>query len=141
MAIAISTLLILIFLFLGGIHFYWGLGGKWGGTSAIPVTKEGSKAMSPGLVACFIVGFGLLAVAAFIALKLNYFTVSLPNWIMNYGLLILACIFTLRAIGEFKYVGFFKRIKGTPFAKMDNLFFSPLCLLMAILLVLLNGLV
>jgi hypothetical protein len=141
MAIAISTFLILVFLFLGNIHFYWGLGGKWGVASTIPITKEGSKAMSPGLIACFIVGVGLLAVAAFIALKLNYFTLSVPSWIMNYGLLILACIFTLRAIGEFKYVGFFKRVKGTPFAKMDNLLFSPLCLLMAILLVVLNGLV
>ncbi len=141
MAIAISTLLILIFLFLSGIHFYWGLGGKWGVASTIPTTKEGNKAMSPGLVACFIVGFGLLAVAAFIALKMNYFTLAISSWLLNYGLFILAGIFAIRAIGEFNYVGFFKRVKGTAFAKMDNLLFSPMCLLIAVLLVVLNKLV
>ena len=33
--------------------------------------------------------------------------------------------------GDFKYVGFFKRIRGMPFARLDSLVFSPVCLLLA----------
>ena len=37
-----------------------------------------------------------------------------------------------RAIGEFNYVGFFKRVRGSRFARLDTLVYSPLCLLLAI---------
>jgi hypothetical protein len=36
-----------------------------------------------------------------------------------------------RAIGEFKYVGFFKRVRGSRFARRDTLLYSPLCLWLA----------
>ena len=37
-----------------------------------------------------------------------------------------------RAIGEFRYVGFFKRVRGSRFAKLDTVVYSPLCLLLAV---------
>ena len=36
-------------------------------------------------------------------------------------------VFLLRAVGEFRYVGFFKRRHGTRFATLDTWLFSPLC--------------
>jgi hypothetical protein len=36
-----------------------------------------------------------------------------------------------RAVGEFKYVGFFKRVRGSRFATLDTWIYSPLCLLLA----------
>jgi len=42
-------------------------------------------------------------------------------------------IFLLRAIGDFNYVGFFKKIKDTNFGKMDSKYYSPLCLVIAIM--------
>ena len=36
-----------------------------------------------------------------------------------------------RAVGEFKYVGFFKRVRGSRFARLDTLLYSPLCLLLS----------
>jgi hypothetical protein len=44
----------------------------------------------------------------------------------------LALIFSARAIGEFRLVGFFKRVHGSAFARLDSLVFSPLCLLLAV---------
>ena len=38
----IGLLLFFIFSFLSVIHFYWGLGGKWGANAAIP-TREKTK--------------------------------------------------------------------------------------------------
>jgi hypothetical protein len=34
-------------------------------------------------------------------------------------------------MGEFNYVGFFKKVKDTEFAKWDTKLFSPLCLLIS----------
>nr|WP_254844256.1 DUF3995 domain-containing protein [Leptospira santarosai] len=47
---------------------------------------------------------------------------------------LLSAMFLFRAIGDFRLVGFFKKIRGTKFAKNDTAFFSPLCLLLSILL-------
>lgn len=32
-----------------------------------------------------------------------------------------------RAVGDFRLVGFFKKVKGSEFALMDTLLYSPLC--------------
>jgi hypothetical protein len=37
-----------------------------------------------------------------------------------------------RTVGDFKYVGLFKRVRGTPFARLDTLLYSPLCLLLSL---------
>ncbi len=33
----------------------------------------------------------------------------------------------------FRYVGFFKRVRGTRFAEMDTRYYSPLCLTLSVL--------
>jgi hypothetical protein len=35
-------------------------------------------------------------------------------------------MFALRTIGEFRYVGLFKRVHSTPFARWDSRLFTPL---------------
>ncbi len=52
---------------------------------------------------------------------------------VRYGLWLTAVIFLLRAIGDFRYVGVFKRHRESSFAKLDTLLYSPLCLLLACL--------
>ena len=79
-----------------------------------------------------IVGIGLTAFGIFYVLKSGIFEYNLPEWIMKYGSWIIPIIFLLRAIGEFKYVGFFKSVKKTDFGKLDTKFFSPLCLIIGI---------
>ena len=52
---------------------------------------------------------------------------------MRFGGWVIPIIFLLRAIGEFKYVGIFKRVKKTKFGRFDTKLFSPLCLIISIL--------
>ena len=54
-----------------------------------------------------------------------------PAWLSRYGLWLLAGVFLLRAIGDFRYVGFTKKVRATRFAQLDTRFYSPLCLLMS----------
>jgi len=37
-----------------------------------------------------------------------------------------------RAVGDFKYVGFFKTVRASRFAVLDTWFYSPLCALLAL---------
>jgi hypothetical protein len=137
MQTAIGLILFLIFLFLAAIHFYWGLGGKWGNDSAIPTNENNEKVMNPKLFECFIVAIVLLFFSFLTLVKSTIITFSLPYWLQEYSLWIVSGLFTIRAIGDFKYVGFFKKIKNTKFGQMDTKYFSPLCLCIAFLAILL----
>ena len=129
----LPLLLTIIFFALGMIHFYWLFGGKWGVSKALPTKEGGGDTFAPPKLATFIVGFGLLSIGFLYLIKSRMIEVQLPDFLMNYGLWIIPSIFILRAIGEFKYVGFFKKIKHTEFAKADTRLFSPLCLIIGIL--------
>lgn len=128
MIASLSTLLFVIFLFLGMIHFNWVFGGKWGIEKALPTNEEGERVLNPKKLDSAIVGFGLILFSWFYFLKTGLITFQLTTWISSLGDWIIPLIFLLRAIGDFKYIGFFKKIKNTEFGKADTLFFSPLCL-------------
>jgi hypothetical protein len=132
MKILIGFILFIIFLFLACIHVYWGLGGKWGTNAAIPTKEENKKLMNPGLFECFVVAFGLIGFGTFCLIKAGIIIFDLPRWLLNSGLWIISSVFLLRAIGEFKYVGFFKKVNTTKFAKMDTKYYSPLCLFISV---------
>lgn len=138
MTILISIIVFSVFIFLSGIHFYWALGGRWGSQSVFPTKDEHTKPQMPGAIPTFIVAFGLFAMGLFILLKAGFIPLSIPSWLNSYGLWILGGIFIVRAIGDFNYVGFFKKIKTTGFGKNDTKYYSPLCLLLGILIIILE---
>ncbi|MBM9502444.1 DUF3995 domain-containing protein [Leptospira sp. 201903071] len=123
----------LILLFLSGIHFYWLVGGQTGGNKVIPEVN-GKPAFLPGKPATLIVAILLLGAALLpIGLTLEN-PIGIPKHLFYYGTFFLSAVFLLRAIGEFRLVGFFKSVRGTEFAKNDTKYYSPLCLLLSALL-------
>lgn len=133
MEILIASTLFLLFLFLSGIHFYWAFGGKWGAGAVIPTKDDTQAVMNPGMVATLVVAVGLLAFGLLPLIISGTIHVPIPLWLHHSGLWMIAGVFTLRAIGEFNYVGFFKKHKHTKFGKNDSNIYSPLCLLIGIL--------
>lgn len=133
MTILIGLLLTTLFWFLSGLHFYWGLGGKWGADATIPTKENLQKVMNPKLIDCFLVAIGLLAFGLLCFIKSSFVAIDLPQWLLHYGIWAISVIFILRAIGEFQYVGFFKKIRSTPFGQLDTKYYSPLCLVIGIL--------
>lgn len=129
----VSILLSIIFTTLGIIHFNWVLGGTFGFSASLPTKETGERVLNPKKMDSAVVGTGLLAFGFFYLIKSGIISYVLPEWIMNYGSWIIPIIFLLRAIGEFKYVGFFKSVKTTEFGKIDTKLFSPLCLIIGIL--------
>nr|WP_294921856.1 DUF3995 domain-containing protein [uncultured Flavobacterium sp.] len=136
--IIVTLLLVLIFLFLSSIHFYWAFGGKWEIEGVYPSKTDGTPMRPPGILATLIVAIGLLSFAAFYLIKAGYIAVQLPLWLNKNGLWILTGIFILRAIGEFNYLGFFKKVKNTKFAVNDTKYYAPLCLIIALLTLILQ---
>ena len=129
----IGLLLSLVFITLAVIHFYWGLGGKSGVDASVPTNERNEKLMSPKMPESLIVAFGLLFFAFVISVKSTLINTRLPGWLMDYGTWIIAAIFLLRALGDFRYVGFFKKVRSTKFGKSDSMYYSPLCLIIGIL--------
>lgn len=129
----LSTILTLIFLFLAGVHFNWALGGTWGFENAIPTNENGEKILNPKRIDCVIVGIGLTVFSFYYLLQLNLFSIELPSLILTIFGWIIPVIFLLRAMGDFKYFGFFKKVKTTTFGKLDSKYFSPLCLVVGVI--------
>ena len=137
----LSICLLSIFASLGFIHLYWLFGGKWGLEKVIPTKDNQTSTLSIPKFATLIVALVLLLFGLIYLVKSGLINVQIPNLVTKYGYWIIPSVFILRAIGDFKYVGFFKKIKTTPFGKSDSKLFSPLCLaigLMGIFILLIN---
>ncbi|MEO5858143.1 MAG: DUF3995 domain-containing protein [Pyrinomonadaceae bacterium] len=127
----LALLIALIFSVLGLLHFYWAAGGSLGGGAAIP-SIAGEKIFTPSGFASTAVGLLLfLGMYAFLG-RIGFLTFGFPAWLFRVGTAMIAVIFGLRSIGEFRYVGFFKSVRDSEFAAWDSYLFSPLCLFIAI---------
>lgn len=126
----ITILAILALSLIGLLHFYWALGGEVGMDIAVP-TLDGKRLINPGKIAALIVGVALFGFA-FIAYILYFYDLS-SSLYREYFIIsgwILSGVFTLRGIGEFYAVGFFKKIKSSEFAYNDTRFYTPFALTM-----------
>jgi hypothetical protein len=108
-------------------------GGSWGYDNAIPTNIEGEKLFNPKKIESAFVAIGLLVFATYYFLISNLISINFPSWISIYIGWVISFIFILRSIGEFKYLGFFKKIKTTNFGRLDSKLFSPLCLAIGVI--------
>lgn len=129
----LSVVLAIIFIALGFVHFHWIFGGTWGLDKALPTKENGERVLNPKKMDSAVVGLGLTTFGLFYALRTELVHIDLPTWITTYAGWLIPSIFILRAMGDFKYIGFFKKIKNTAFAKADSKIFSPLCLALALI--------
>ncbi|XRE44947.1 Putative membrane-spanning protein [Tenacibaculum discolor] len=129
----LGVICVLILFSISLIHVYWAFGGTLWVDAVIPTKTANEKAMNPPKALTFLVAIVIGAFAVVYAEKIQLFTLnSMPTWLQDYGLYVVASIFIIRAIGDFKYVGFFKKTKATEFAVNDTKYFSPLCLFLGV---------
>lgn len=123
--------LITAFVGLSLIHVYWLFGGQVGQRAAIPEI-DGKPVFEPSAVATFVVAIGLALCAVLIAATAGVLTLPLSQTVLAWLTRALALVLLLRAIGDFRMVGLFKRIHNSRFARLDTAVYSPLCLALAI---------
>ncbi len=127
----ISVSLIAVFACLSLLHFYWLSGGRVGILAAIPEI-DGKPAFQPSALATLVVAIGLALCALLIAATAGIVKLPLSHTVLSWLTRALAVVLLLRAIGDFRLVGFFKRHRNSRFARLDTAVYSPLCLALAI---------
>ncbi|RDY60966.1 DUF3995 domain-containing protein [Flagellimonas nanhaiensis] len=131
----LAVILSIVLIFLAVLHFYWSIFGIKDPSAVLPTNLKNNTVKSPGKFGAVLVGILLLFFAfIFINKVLEY--VDYP-W-LNYVSLGIGFIFIIRAFGDFKYIGFFKTAKNSKFSALDTRYYSPLCLLMGILILILE---
>ncbi|HEX4335691.1 MAG TPA: DUF3995 domain-containing protein [Polyangiaceae bacterium] len=129
---AVAVALVALFSSLGALHVYWAAGGSWGSRVSVPEI-DGKPAFRPGRTATLVVALLLATAAAVVSVRANLFVVgSAGSRIAHLGTWTLVAVFVLRAIGDFRRVGFFQGPRRTPFARYDTFLFSPLSLAIAL---------
>lgn len=131
METTLTIINIVIFLSLSAIHFYWLAGGGSGLDATIPSDSNGHKLFQPGRGATLIVALGLLLFGLCNLAFAGWISVGMDHQYIRYGILLIAIIFLMRAIGDFRYIGLTKRHKQSSFARWDTKLYIPLCLALA----------
>ncbi len=126
-----AFVVIAIFAVLALIHAYWALGGRTGRAAAVPHVQD-RPLFVPSPLATLIVSVALAACAVLVAASAGLIATAIPATWVTWAAFALALGLLARAVGDFRYVGFFKRIRGTPFARLDSAVYAPLCLGLAL---------
>jgi hypothetical protein len=128
---ALALVLTGAFLLLALVHVYWALGGRIAWLAAIPEVKA-RPAFVPSPAVTFAVAVALLLCAGLVSATGGLLPIPVAPFLLTPLGFGLALLLLARAVGDFHLVGFFKRVRGTRFARLDSLLYSPLCLLLAI---------
>src|SRR4051812_22317630 len=120
---------------IGALHIYWALGRTAGmvkaGNALIPEVG-GQPTFTPGPGLTLAVAVCLEIAAALVALQGKLFVIGgLPSALTRVGALGVAVVLAARGVGDFRLVGLFKRVRGTRFARLDSLVYTPLCFALA----------
>ena len=131
MVIVIARLVAAAMAALGLMHVYWALGGRVGKSAAVP-ELDGQRAFIPSRAGTLVVAAALLFAATVVAIAGGQFEVGGFRGIFRILAFGLSATFIARAVGDFRLVGFFKRVRGTHFARLDTTVFAPLCLVLGL---------
>ena len=114
------------------IHLYWAFGGKAGRAEAVP-SSGGHPAFEPSTSATLMVAAALAAAMLIVLGGIGWFGDLIPPVTYAWLTLVIALLFLLRAIGDFRRVGFFKQASDSSFAYWDTRLYSPLCVVITVL--------
>ncbi len=120
-----------VLLALGVVHFYWALGGSYAKAGAIPSSANGKPVLFPRPLITAAVGAALFVMAGLVGAAAGLLPVPVSPLLVKVPTGLLALVFLARGVGDFRYVGFFKSVKGSLFARRDTYFYSPLCMVLA----------
>lgn len=113
------------------LHVYWALGGRVGQSVSAP-ELSGRAVFHFPRYSIALVALGLSAGALVLAARSGVWASALRIPVTAGASRVMAIGFALRALGDFHFLGFFKSVRGTPFAYYDTWFYSPLFVCLAV---------
>ena len=127
-----------IIAFAAAFHLHWAFGGRLGYSVSLPQRPDGSAVMAHRLPwwrpAAGAVALGLVALALLLVAFAGHLPLPLPRGFARAALLATGAAFVARALLPNRYVGFFKSLRSTRWALFDTRLYSPLFLLLGLLL-------
>lgn len=124
----IGVLLTATFVILALLHVYWSFGGELGHSASVP-SVSGKRLFNPSPRETLMVAIALVACACAISGAIGWLGEAVPASVFRAVTMVVSLVFLLRAIGDFRYVGFFQHGGDSPFVYWDLRLYSPLCLL------------
>jgi hypothetical protein len=131
MTTTIAILVSGVFVILALWHIRMAFGSLSGESVGVP-SIDGKPLFVPSRASTLLVALFLLACAGLVAVTSGLVQLGVPARVPVWACCALALGLFARAVGEFRYVGFFKRVRGSRFARLDTMVYSPLCLVLAV---------
>lgn len=135
MSLLVARWIAAAFLLISLAHLYWAAGGTLGSEAVVPqvpgkVPGELRPAFTPSGHITLLVAVGLLLVAMLVCLRVGLYLPAVTHRSLQWVISAIALLMFARAIGDSDLVGFFKETRGSRFARLDTLFYSPLCVVL-----------
>jgi hypothetical protein len=128
-----------IIAFAAAFHFHWALGGRRGFGVSLPQRPDGEPVLRHLLhlwrPAAFCVALGLVLLGTLVAAKTMPLDLGIGPNQLDMALLATGTAFVARALVPNRYVGFFKRLRSTRWARYDTRLYSPLFLTLGLCLI------
>ena len=116
---------------IAAMHLYWAAGGRIGAVAAVP-ERSGRPVFTPRPLSTVAAGLAFALAGGIVLARASLWELPVaPDGLIRVATWAIGLIFLLRAIGDFRLVGFFKRVRGTRFATLDTRAYSPLALAVA----------
>jgi uncharacterized protein DUF3995 len=133
MMTVLAILLSAVVFVISAIHAYWGFGGYWPAGSPERLAKAAvgtpNVKMVPSAGACFLVAAVLAGVAAWPLFAAGLLPAVWPRWLTLLAGGGMAAAFVGRGLAGYT-AAWRRRFSEEPFASLDRLAYSPLCLLL-----------
>ena len=119
-------------------HLHWALGGRRGFSVSLPQRPDGRPVMAHRLTwwrpAAGGVALCLIVLAILLLAWAGHLPLPLPRaWLRSF-LCLVGAVFVARALVPNLYVGLFKRLRTTRWARYDTRLYSPLFLSLGLLI-------
>ena len=126
----LAVIVCAIFLAIALWHLYMAWSPATGANGSVPST-DGKPIFVPSFRATILVAVMLVLFAGLVASTAGLLQLAVPTATLRLLSYLLATGLFARAVGDFRFVGFFKSVRGTRFATLDYFLYSPICLLLA----------
>ena len=132
------VLALAIIAFAAAFHVLWAAGGRLGWSVSLPQRPDGHPVMAHRLPwwrpTAGAVALGLACLAWLLLAEAGFLPLPLPPRQVRIVLLCIGAAFVGRALIPNRYVGFFKTFRTTRWARYDTRLYSPLFLILGLLI-------